>query len=193
VAATLRQQPKADRQLPGIATMESTTRAANKNTVSMDVPKREAGGSRAERRERRRGERRHHVLRALLHGSFEPRRRVPRRSDDRVPSNLDWHHPQWLAVAVLIVACCCIDAFLTLLLISRGAYEANPFMVALVAGSPVTFALVKIGVTTAGVVLLTQLARLKTFGRVPVGLLLYTVMALYAALIAYEFSLLGKL
>jgi hypothetical protein len=41
------------------------------------------------------------------------------------------------------------------------------------------------------VVLLTQLARLRTFGRVPVGMILYGVLAIYGTLIFYEIRLLG--
>ncbi|GAC1453851.1 MAG: hypothetical protein PVS2B3_14250 [Steroidobacteraceae bacterium] len=140
--------------------------------------------------ERRGGDRRQQVARSLLQGSFRPRRRGPRRADEHTLTAVDWHHPQWLAVATLIVLCCCADAFLTLLLLARGASEINPFMVRLVGGSSLTFALVKIGVTSSGVVLLTQLARIRAFGRVPVGMFLYCVLALYGALIVYELRLL---
>src|SRR5256885_6013893 len=85
--------------------------------------------------ERRRTDRRMHVLRALLHGSFRPRRREPRRADERALSAVDWHHPQWLAIAILIVVFSCSDALLTLMLLDDGAYEANPMMAPLVAGS----------------------------------------------------------
>jgi hypothetical protein len=133
------------------------------------------------------------VLRALMHGSFRPRRREPRRADERALSAVDWHHPQWLAIAMLIVVFSCIDALLTLMLLERGAYEANPMMAPLVVGSSSVFAGVKIGLTAGGVVLLTQLARLRAFGRVPVGVLLYMVLAIYGALIAYEIGLLNAL
>jgi len=131
-----------------------------------------------------------HVLRALLHGSFKPRRREPRRADERAVSAVDWHHPQWLAIAILIVVFSCTDALLTLMLLDRGAYEANPMMAPLVERSASAFAAVKIGLTVGGVVLLTQLARLRAFGRIPVGVLLYLVLAVYGALVAYEFGLL---
>jgi hypothetical protein len=134
-----------------------------------------------------------HVLRALLHGSFNPRRRGPRRVDERALSAVDWHHPQWLAIAMLIVVSSCIDALLTLMLVERGAYEANPLMAPLVGGSGLVFAAVKIGLTAGGVVLLTQLARVRAFGRISVGVLLYTVLAIYSALIVYEFGLLNAL
>ncbi|MDB6089949.1 MAG: hypothetical protein JWN85_2733 [Gammaproteobacteria bacterium] len=105
-------------------------------------------------------------------------------------SGRDWHHPQWLAVAMLIVLFSCADAFLTLTLIDHGAYEVNPLMAPLVGGSALAFAMVKIGLTAGGVVLLTLLARMKAFGRIPVSLLLYTVLAGYGVLVLYEFRLL---
>ena len=141
--------------------------------------------------EHRRTDRRTQVLRALLHGSFRPRRRAPRRADESGLSAVDWHDPQWLAIAILIVVFSCTDALLTLVLLERGAYEANPMMAPLVVGSASVFAVVKIALTAGGVVLLTQLARLRAFGRIPVGVLLYVVLAIYGALIVYEFGLLN--
>ena len=126
-----------------------------------------------------------------MYGSFRPRRRGPRRADESAVSAVDWHHPQWLLIAILIVLLSSADALLTLMLVERGAYELNPLMAPLVGGSARTFALVKVGLTASGVVLLTQIARMRAFGRVPVGVLLYTLLALDAALIAYEFSLLN--
>ena len=143
--------------------------------------------------ERRHTERRTRVLRALVYGGLHPRRRAPRRIDDRAVVGVDWHHPQWLAVAVLIVLLCCADVFLTLELMQHGAYEVNPFMAPLVGHSASAFALVKIGVTALGVLLLTQLARVRAFGRIPVGVFLYSVLAIYAALVLYEVRLLDRL
>jgi hypothetical protein len=143
--------------------------------------------------ERRRGpDRRVQPVRALLYGSFNPRRRGPRREGERRVSGVDWHDPQWLAVAMLITLFSCVDAFLTLTLIDHGAYEVNPLMAPLVGGSPLAFSLVKIGLTAGGVVLLTLLARMRAFGRVPVSLLLYTVLLGYGALLIYEFRLLQE-
>jgi len=143
--------------------------------------------------QRRGGDRRKRVLWSLVYGSFNPRRRGPRREGENLLTAVDWHHPQWLAIGVLIVACSCGDALLTLMLMSNGAYEINPLMASLIGGSATWFALVKIGLTAAGVVLLTQLARLRTFGRIPVGLILYSVLALYGTLILYEFRMLNLL
>lgn len=143
--------------------------------------------------ERRSGvDRRQQHLRALIYGGFNPRRRSSRRLGERPVVGVDWHDPQWLAVAMLIVLFSCVDAFLTLTLIDHGAYEVNPLMAPLVGGSALAFALVKIGLTAGGVVFLTLLARMKAFGRVPVGLLLYSVLIGYGALLVYEFRLLQE-
>jgi hypothetical protein len=143
--------------------------------------------------ERRQGpDRRKQPIRALFYGSFNPRRRGPRREGERIVAGVDWHDPQWLAVAMLIVLFSCVDAFLTLTLLDHGAYEVNPIMAALVGGSALAFSLVKIGLTSGGVVMLTLLARMKAFGRVPVGLLLYSVLLGYGALLVYEFRLLQE-
>ncbi|HVW71158.1 MAG TPA: hypothetical protein VHB68_19415, partial [Steroidobacteraceae bacterium] len=54
-----------------------------------------AAAPRDEALERRRGpDRRKQPLRALLYGSFRPRRRGPRREGERLVSGWDWHDPQ---------------------------------------------------------------------------------------------------
>lgn len=144
--------------------------------------------------ERRRGpDRRTRVARALLYGSFNPRRHGPRRTGEHAIGAIDWYHPWWLAIATLILALCASDAVLTVVLVSHGAYEVNPLLAPLIGGSGVLFVLVKIGLTGIGVVLLTLLSRVKAFGRMPVALLLYGVLAGYAVLIAYELRLLDLL
>jgi len=141
--------------------------------------------------ERRLADRRRQVLWALLVGSFYARRRQPRRSSEQALAAVDWHHPQWLATAILILALCCADALLTLALLERGASEANPLMRPLVLGSALPFTVVKVGITAGGVVLLTLLASLRVFGRLQAGVLLYVLLGAYGALILYEFRLLG--
>jgi hypothetical protein len=153
----------------------------------------ELAGAREEAQDadRRQGpDRRRRVARALVYGSFNPRRLGPRRTGEASLAAVDWHHPWWLAVATLILALCASDAGLTVVLISRGAYEVNPFLVPLMSGSGLLFVVVKVGLTGAGVVLLTLLARAKAFGRLPVALLLYAVLIGYGVLVAYELRLL---
>ena len=144
--------------------------------------------------ERRRGpDRRTRVARALVYGSFNPRRLGPRRTGEHTLAAVDWFHPWWLAIATLILGLCASDAVLTYILIGRGAYELNPLLAPLIGGSGALFVLVKIGMTGIGVVLLTLLSRLKAFGRMPVALLLYAVLIGYVVLIGYELHLLGRL
>jgi hypothetical protein len=135
-------------------------------------------------------DRRTRTLYALAYGSFNPRRRGPRRTDARSLRDLDWHHPQWLAVAILIVVLSCVDAALTLTLLAHGAYEVNPIMAPIVGGSALLFTLVKVGLTAGGVVLLTLAARMRAFGRIPVSFLLYAVLIGYGTLVVYELRLL---
>jgi uncharacterized protein DUF5658 len=142
---------------------------------------------------RRPADRRNRTLRALIHGSFRPRRKGARRDGEHGLATTDWHHPQWLAVAMLTLLMCVADALLTITLLQRGAYEANPLMELLVHDSPLAFALVKFSLTAGGIVVLILLARARLFGRISVALVLYGVLFAYAALIGYEVWLLNAL
>ena len=138
-------------------------------------------------------ERRLSILGALWHSSFARRRLGPRRDTDRHPVMTDWFQPQWLATSMIIMILSIVDAVITLELISRGAIEINPLMEPLVRGSGHSFALWKLGLTSMGVVVLTMVARLRVFGRVAVGSILYVVLAGYLVLVGYEFSLLRSI
>jgi hypothetical protein len=137
-------------------------------------------------------DRRKRVFYSLIYGSFNPRRRNARRTDARSLRDLDWHSPQWLAVAMLIVLLSCVDTVLTLTLLEHGAHEVNPIMAPIVGGSALVFTLVKVTLTAGGVVLLTLAARMKAFGKIPVGFLLYAVLIAYGCLIVYELRLLEE-
>jgi hypothetical protein len=137
-------------------------------------------------------DRRKRTFYSLVYGGFKPRRRGPRRTDARSLRDLDWHQPQWLAVAILIIVLSCVDAALTLTLLARGAYEVNPVMAPIVGGSALVFTLVKVGLTAGGVVLLTLAARMRAFGKIPVSFLLYAVLVGYGILVVYELRLLEE-
>ena len=107
-------------------------------------------------------ERRRNTFSSLWVGAIKRRRRNPRRPEDVTITSVDWHHPQWLAVGLLILLLSCFDAFLTLNLMDHGADEANPFMVPLVAGAGRSFALWKVGLTALGVSVLILLADRKS-------------------------------
>lgn len=137
-------------------------------------------------------DRRRSVLRALWHGNFARRRHAPRRHTERHFAVTDWFHAQWLVVGISILLLCVADALLTLTLISHGAEEINPLMAPLVKGSGHTFGYWKIGLTAAGVLVLTLLARVRYWGKA-VGTILYVVLGGYAVLVAYEVFLLRNI
>jgi hypothetical protein len=131
-------------------------------------------------------DRRSSTWHALWTGNFERRRQAPRREQDSGFASIDWHHPQWLVLTIVILLMCAIDAVLTLALIGAGGSEVNPVMRPLVTGSGAGFAYWKVGLTSTGVVTLVLLARTRAFGRMPVGRILYAVALCYVALIGYE-------
>jgi len=131
-------------------------------------------------------ERRHRHWYGLLLGHEKRRRQNPRRVDEHNLAVVDWHHPQWLLVSVLIVVLSVVDAFATLTLLSHGAQEINPVMAPLVTGSGHSFAFWKMGLTVFGVVILTSISRIRFFRGLQVGVLLYLVLAAYIVLVAYE-------
>ncbi|MGC4028001.1 MAG: DUF5658 family protein [Steroidobacteraceae bacterium] len=129
----------------------------------------------------------------LLVGHEKHRRQGPRRRQDRYLAVVDWHHPQWLLVAMLIVILSGVDGMLTIRLIAIGATEVNPAMAALVTGEGGNFAYWKMGLTVAGVIVLTALARLHLFGPIRVGAVLYVLLGAYVALVCYEVWLLSRI
>jgi hypothetical protein len=144
----------------------------------------------SERRVRR--ERRSRTLFSLLSGSFKRRRHGPRRVLDASIAVTDWYAPQWLAAGLVILILCVTDALITLALLEHGAHEANPFMDTIVHGDGRSFVAFKFGLTAVGVVVLILLARVRAFGRLPVSMLLYTVLLGYMWLVGYEFTLLRQ-
>lgn len=156
-----------------------------------DVPEarcgRPAGGDRRTGPDRRQ---RHWY--GLWAGHLMRRREGPRRHKDRYLAVVDWHHPQWLLVAMLIVILCAVDGLLTIRLLALGASEVNPFMAPLVTGDGGYFAYWKMGLTVTGVIVLTALSRLHLFGPVRVGAALYVLLVAYVLLVCYEIWLLMR-
>jgi len=144
--------------------------------------------SSADRRSQHQRRRRH--VWAVAYGSFNPRRRATRRSQEHHIQFVDWHDAHLLAVALGIVLLSSIDAFLTLNLLTQGAQEVNPVMEQLLYRNIAMFATVKMALTGLGVMTLVVLSRCRVFGKFRVDVGLYLTLAAYAALVFYEFSLL---
>ena len=81
---------------------------------------------------------------------------------------------------------CIIDAFFTLTLLTNGATEINPVLAYLLQHFPGYFAILKVTLTGAGVVVLVAIARARVFKLVRVKTVLQCIFAGYVALVAYE-------
>jgi hypothetical protein len=129
---------------------------------------------------------------SLLYGSFNPRRRVPRRNGGGVQL-VDWHHSRLLAVVLAILILCVTDAFLTLILLQAGAHEANPVMATVVYSDAKTFTILKMFMTSCSVAVMVMLAGYRFLGVFRVELLLYVVLTGYISLVGYELWMLADL
>ena len=144
--------------------------------------------------ERRSGiERRNRSLSAYWHGARNPRRRAGRRAADTVFPIIDWHSPRVFAwVAGILILCGC-DGVMTVMLISNGAVEVNPFMALFVPHSLGWFAAVKLSLTSIGTVILVACSRMKLFRAIPVEIFLALIFLAYVVLVCYELKLLEQL
>lgn len=131
-------------------------------------------------------DRRNFGWRTVFFGFLKSRRRDSRRSQDGELVFTDWHHPWLFFLAICTMLFSSLDAFLTLQLISHGAYEANPFMLSMMNHSTATFAATKMALTGVGILTLVFLARSRFMNRIPTGAFLTVTFSLYACLICYE-------
>jgi hypothetical protein len=137
-------------------------------------------------------DRRRRTIWSVLYGNFQPRRRQPRRLSEARFHSVDWHAAHLLGAAIGILLLCAGDAFLTLILLSQGANEANPVMARVVYGDVTLFTGVKLAMTAMGVVTMVLLARHRFFRVVKVQAILYLILFGYACLIGYEILLLKE-
>jgi len=75
---------------------------------------------------------------------------------------------------------------MTVTLLQSGAYELNPFMASLIQRSVTLFAILKMGLTGAGIFMMVILARYRFLRLLRVEWALYGVLIAYAVLITYE-------
>jgi hypothetical protein len=135
-------------------------------------------------------DRRRMSWRTFLQGGLTPRRRGGRRDDDH-EELVDWHEPHLLFLSLTILLLSVADAFFTLTLLTLGAAEANPFLRFILEEHPKLFAIVKMGFTGGGVLVLVAVARTRVFSVIRVSTIMHWLLLGYAALIFYEWSLLN--
>ena len=80
----------------------------------------------------------------------------------------------------------CVDAFLTLTLMQHGMIEANPFMDTMLSHGTSAFAVSKVVMTGAGILILVFLAKSRFMNRFRTGLFLTFFFSFYCCLVCYE-------
>ena len=145
----------------------------------------EAGGAIVDQRVI--ADRRQFSWRTIFFGFIRSRRHNLRRGEDADVVFLDWHHPWLFFLAVGTMIFSFLDAFMTLQLLERGFYEANPLMAAVMSQGTTLFAATKLAMTGTSILILVFLAKSRFLNRVRTGLILTTFFSLYACLVCYQF------
>ena len=138
-------------------------------------------------RDRRMGwDRREFGWRTVFYGFLRSRRRGSRRQGDGEVLFLDWHHPWLFFLAVGTMLLSVADAAMTLALLERGMFEANPMMAWIMQFGTAAFVGTKVALTAFGILTLVYLAKARFLDRVRAGLFLTMFFSGYACLVCYE-------
>jgi hypothetical protein len=135
-------------------------------------------------------DRRQFTWRTVLYGFLRSRRRHTRRHSEAEPLFTDYHHPWHFFLATSIMVLSFADAVFTLALIERGAVELNPVMALVINQGTQAFAMIKMLMTSFGILSLVFLARWMFIKRFRTGVLLTVFFSFYAILVCYEFMFL---
>jgi hypothetical protein len=131
---------------------------------------------------------------STLHGAlFKARRRYNRRTGDQINQYLDWHGYKPFIATLVIILLCFADAFLTTVLLDKGAVEANILMDWLIQKDLHIFTLVKMGVTGASLLVLVVHFNFRIYKYISVRYLMYALIPVYVLLILHELQMLSTL
>jgi hypothetical protein len=138
----------------------------------------------AERREQK--DRRSGPTRCLSRYTLKGRRRAARR--DRESSNyyVDRYETRYLLMIGLILVLCVLDCALSYKIHGWGGAEVNRLAAGLIDGSPVRLLLLKLGLTSTGLVFLLFHKNFKLFRWIRTGDVIAFVLAVYLVLSFYE-------
>jgi hypothetical protein len=143
--------------------------------------------------DQRRFDRRQPSLKTLLGAIRQYRRRYLRREEDSLNSYTDWYGHWPFAATLTIILLCFADAFLTIVLLSKGAVELNGLMDWLIQKDAHTFAIVKMSMTGAALIVLVMHFNFRIYKYIAVRYLIYALVPLYSLLIFHELTMLAKL
>jgi hypothetical protein len=145
------------------------------------------------RADRRRHDRRRTTFYSLVIGSVvKGRRRGPRRASDSYRYDVDWYDPNLFAVAMGIFLLSCLDAQLTLLLLSAGAVEINGLMAAFLDAGSGIFVNAKLGMTASALIYLVAHSSRRVLAILPVRHVLYAIFAGYFLVFCYQLDMLAR-
>lgn len=144
--------------------------------------------------EDQRGEdRRKPSMRTLFGALRHQRRRVPRREHDHLDSYTDWYGHWPFAATLIIILLCFADAFLTIVLLSKGAVELNVLMDWLIQKDVHTFAVVKMSMTGLALIVLVMHFNFRVYRYIAVRYLIYALVPMYSLLIFHELRMLAEI
>ena len=138
-------------------------------------------------------DRRQPSLQTLLGSLRHYRRRHLRRDDDKTNSYTDWYGHWPFAATLIIILLCFADAFLTIVLLSKGAVELNGLMDWLIQKDTHMFTVVKMSMTGVALIVLVMHLNFRICKYVAVRYLIYALVPLYSLLIFYELTMLANL
>ena len=131
-------------------------------------------------------------IRSLLFGG--KRVKIRRQADTRRIFYVDQFSPGLFAVVVSILLLGVTDALFTLWLLNHGAYEINPIMKYFLEIGPYTFFYFKYFITIASVICLLMFRNVVIRGiKITARSVLYFVLVIYMALVAWEIHLISDL
>lgn len=143
--------------------------------------------------EQRQQDRRQTSFHTLLGSLRHYRRRHLRRDDDQQNSYTDWYGHWPFAATLIIILLCFADAFLTIVLLSKGAVELNGLMDWLIQKDTYIFTVVKMSMTGAALIVLVMHFNFRIYKYVAVRYLIYALVPLYSLLIFHELTMLANL
>lgn len=143
--------------------------------------------------EQRQHDRRQPSLKTLLGSLRHYRRRHLRRDGDNLNTYTDWYGHWPFAATFTIILLCFADAFLTIVLLSKGAVELNGLMDWLIRKDTYIFTVVKMSMTGAALIILVMHFNFRIYRFVAVRYLIYALVPLYSLLIFHELTMLANL
>ena len=138
-------------------------------------------------------DRRQPSLKTLLGSLTLSRRRDSRREDDHIDSYTDWYGHWPFAATLIIILLCFADAFLTIVLLSKGAVELNTLMDWFIQKDTHMFAVVKMSMTGVALIVLVMHFNFRIYKYIAVRYLIYALVPLYSLLIFHELRMLATL